>query len=140
LRQLVVRPLALSGALIAVALLSVSAARAAESPLNVLLITADDMNFDAPGFAGSAVPDITPNLDRLAREGLGIVNAHVAVAVCQPSRECLMTGRYPHRNGATGFYSVRPDVPTLMEELRAAGYRLGILGQVTHLKPNEKFP
>ena len=85
--------------------------------LNVVLITADDMNFDSPGFTGSAVPEITPNLDRLAREGLRFVHAHVTVAVCQPSRECLMTGRYPHRNGATGFYPVRPEVPTLMESL-----------------------
>lgn len=120
-------------------LLVTSAARAAP-PLNVLLMTADDMNYDTPGFTGNRLPDITPNLDRLAREGLFIVNAHVAVAVCQPSRECLMTGRYPHHNGAVGFYPVRNDVPTLMELLKAAGYRIGILGKVEHLKPDEKFP
>ncbi len=109
-------------------------------PLNILLITADDMNYNTPGFTGNPLPEITPNLDRLAGEGLRVVNAHVAVAVCQPSRECLMTGRYPHHNGATGFYPVRQDVPTLPESLRAAGYRLGILGKVSHLKPDEKFP
>lgn len=117
-----------------------AAAAPASARLNILLITADDMNYNTPGYAGGTVPDITPNLDRLAREGLRIVNAHVAVAVCQPSRECLMTGRYPHHNGATGFYPVRKDVPTLPESLRAAGYRLGILGKVSHLKPDEKFP
>lgn len=112
----------------------------AASPLNVLLITADDMNYNTPGFTGNKLPDITPNLDRLASQGLRIVNAHVAVAVCQPSRECLMTGRYPHHNGAVGFYPIRNDVPTLMESLKGAGYRLGILGKVEHLKPDEKFP
>ncbi len=110
------------------------------SKLNILFITADDMNYDTPGFAGGKTPDITPNLDRLAREGMRLVQAHVTVAVCQPSRECLMTGRYPHHNGATGFYPVRQDVPTLQESLKKGGYYLGILGKVSHLKPAEKFP
>ena len=89
------------------------AANTAPQRLNVLLITADDMNYDTPGVAGCRTPGITPNIDRLAGEGVRFRQAHVTVAVCQPSRECLMTGRYPHRNGATGFYPVRADVPTL---------------------------
>ena len=51
-----------------------------------------------------------------------------------------MTGRYPHRNGATGFYPVRPEVPTLMESLKAAGYQLGIMAKIGHLAPDTKFP
>ena len=104
-----------------------TSAFASPQKLNFLFITADDMNYDTPGFTGCKVPDITPNLDRLAGEGLRFVNAHVTVAVCQPSRECLMTGRYPHHNGATGFYPVRADVPTLQELLKSEGYHLGIL-------------
>ena len=107
---------------------------------NVLFITVDDMNHDSTGFAGCKVPEITPNLDRLAAEGMWFTRAHVTVAVCQPSRQCLMTGRYPHHNGSTGFYPVREDVPTLAELLRAAGYQLGILGKVIHLRPESKFP
>lgn len=117
----------------------VTVAFAADRP-NFLLLTADDLNYDTPGFAGNPTAGITPNLDRLAREGMWFVHAHVTVAVCQPSRECLMTGRYPHRNGATGFYPVRKDVPTLIECLRAAGYHVGIIGKVAHLQPPEKFP
>ena len=116
------------------------AAPAAAPRLNVLFITADDMNYNTPGFTGCLTPGITPNLDRLAKQGVWFVNAHVTVAVCQPSRECLMTGRYPHRNGATGFYPVRREVPTLMESLKAAGYQLGIMAKIPHLKPDEKFP
>ena len=98
------------------------------------------MNYDTPGVTGCLTPGITPNLDRLAGQGIRFVNAHVTVAVCQPSRECLMTGRYPHHNGATGFYPVRPDVPTLAESLKAAGYQIGIMAKVGHLKPDNKFP
>jgi N-sulfoglucosamine sulfohydrolase len=116
------------------------AAGAASQRLNVLFITADDMNYDTPGVVGCKVPDITPNIDRLAAEGLRFRQAHVTVAVCQPSRECLMTGRYPHRNGAVGFYPINKDVPTLQESLKVAGYHQGILGKVIHLRPAEKFP
>jgi N-sulfoglucosamine sulfohydrolase len=119
--------------------MNVIAAEVSNRP-NVLFITVDDMNHDSAGFAGCKVPEITPNLDRLAAEGMWFTRAHVTVAVCQPSRQCLMTGRYPHHNGSTGFYPVREDVPTLAELLRTAGYHLGILGKVIHLRPESKFP
>lgn len=67
---------------------------------NIMLITVDDMNYDSVGCFGCNVEDITPNLDRLATEGIRFDNAHVTIAVCQPSRSSLMTGRYPHHNGA----------------------------------------
>ena len=94
-------------------LLLASVASAQTTRPNVLLITADDMNYDTPGYAGGRVPDITPNLDKLAAEGIYFRKAHVTVAVCQPSRSVLMTGRYPHRNGAEGFNPIRDGVPTL---------------------------
>lgn len=109
------------------------------SRLNFLLITADDMNWDSPGCFGGQTPDVTPNIDRLAGEGVRFEFAHVTIAVCQPSRECLMTGRYPHRNGGEGFEPIRSDVPTLGEHLSAAGYINGILGKVTHCAPKEKY-
>lgn len=113
---------------------------AEEGKLNVLLMTADDMNYDSLGFAGCKVPGVTPNLDKLASEGIWFQHAHVTVAVCQPSRQCLLTGRYPHRNGSLGFYPVSKDVPTLAEILRENGFHLGILGKAIHLRPVEKFP
>ncbi len=106
---------------------------------NILLITADDMNYDAPGAFGCKIRGITPNIDRLAAQGMRFTRAHVTVAVCQPSRSVLMTGRYPHRNGAEGFQPIREDVPTLQEQLRAAGYLNGILGKNSHLAPRTKF-
>ena len=51
---------------------------------NILLITADDMNYNSPGCYGSSIPGITPSIDRLAEEGMRFSNAHVNIAVCQP--------------------------------------------------------
>ena len=106
---------------------------------NILLITADDMNWNAPGCFGGRTPDITPNIDRLASEGVRFEHAHITIAVCQPSRSVLMTGRYPHRNGAEGFQPINTSVPTLQEQLKEAGYLQGILGTVKHLAPREKY-
>jgi len=106
---------------------------------NILLITADDMNWDAPGCFGGRTPEITPNIDRLASEGMRFEHAHITIAVCQPSRSVLMTGRYPHRNGAEGFQPIDKSVPTLQEQLHKVGYIQGILGKVKHLAPAEKF-
>jgi N-sulfoglucosamine sulfohydrolase len=108
-------------------------------PLNVLLITADDLNYDSLGAYGCDVPNITPNLDRLAKQGLMFHHAHVNIAVCQPCRQSIMTGRYPHRNGAEGFDPIDDAVPTLQERLRAAGYLNGILGKEKHLKPMHRY-
>jgi N-sulfoglucosamine sulfohydrolase len=106
---------------------------------HVLMITADDMNWDSPGCFGSKTPDITPHIDRLAEKGLRFQHAHITIAVCQPCRSVWMTGRYPHRNGAEGFQPIDVKVPTLQESLHEAGYLNGILGKVGHLAPREKF-
>lgn len=106
---------------------------------NVLLITVDDMNWNTPGAFGGKVPNITPNIDKLAAQGMRFELGHVTIAVCQPSRSCLMTGRFPHRNGAEGFHPIKNDVPTLQERLHEAGYLLGIFAKNNHLAPREKF-
>ncbi|MCC6486042.1 MAG: sulfatase [Candidatus Hydrogenedentes bacterium] len=114
-------------------------AAAPDSRLNVLLLTSDDLNYNSLGFMGCKVPGITPNLDKLSRESYRFGRGHVTVAICQPSRQCMMTGRYPHNMGAPAFDPIREDVPTLQERLNAAGYLNGIFGKETHLAPKEKF-
>lgn len=106
---------------------------------NVVLITVDDMNYDSLGVTGCQVPDITPNIDRLAAAGMRFERAHVNIAVCQPCRSVLMTGLYPIHNGAEGFGPVNSEVPTLVEILNDAGFQTGIIGKVRHLKPADKF-
>ena len=97
------------------------------------------MNWDSPGCFGGRTPDITPNIDRLASDGMRFHYAHITIAVCQPCRSVIMTGRYPHRNGAEGFQPINTSVPTLPEQLHQAGYLNGILGKVKHLAPAHKF-
>ncbi|WAH97333.1 sulfatase family protein [Arthrobacter sp. MMS18-M83] len=105
---------------------------------NILLITADDMDGNTPGsFGGPA--EATPNLDRLAMEGMVFRRGHVPAAVCQPSRSALMTGLWPHRNGAEGFEPINDRIVVINDLLKQAGYRLGILGKVDHLQPVERF-
>lgn len=106
---------------------------------NVLLITVDDMDHYSLGATGCKIPGITPNIDALAAQGMLFEHAHITSAICQPCRSVLMTGRYPHRNGALGFQPINPDVPTLTESLRTAGYFNGIMGKVGHLAPRSKF-
>lgn len=107
---------------------------------NILLITADDMNWNSVGAYGCQTPECTPNIDALAAAGVRFNYAHITVAVCQPSRGALMTGRYPHRSGQEGFHHINgSDVPLVTEELRKAGYLVGILGKVGHSSPKQEF-
>ena len=105
-------------------------------PLSVLLITVDDMNWDSVGIYGAAIPDLTPNIDALAAQGLRFEHAHVTIAICQPTRAVWMTGRYPHRSGALGFEEIRPDVPTLVEALGDVGYYTGLMAKHGHVIPS----
>lgn len=115
---------------------SVFSAWSKDTPPNFLLITVDDMSSDSVGIFGNPIPNITPNIDRLAAEGLRLQHGHVTVAICQPCRAVWMTGRYPHNSGALGFDQIRPDVPTLPESLKKAGYRTGLMAKHGHVVPS----
>lgn len=113
---------------------------ATDSRPNIVLITADDMNWDAVGAFGCPVPGTTPNIDRLAHEGIRFTHGHVTIAVCQPSRSAMMTGLYPHNSGGEGFFRLRKEgLPILPDLLRNSGYDVGILGKVPHSTPYEHF-
>jgi len=96
---------------------------------NVLMIVADDMNWDTPGCFGGAAPHITPNIDRLAAEGIRFWHAYVNVSIGTPSRSVVLTGLYPANNGAQGFQRIRPGTETLPAALNQAGYLCGIIGK-----------
>lgn len=108
-------------------------------PLNVLLITADDLNYNSVGAYGCTIPNITPHIDKLAEQGMRFTHGYMNISICQPSRQSMMTGRYPHRNGSPGFQPIDRDVPTLPEELNKVGYLNAIIGKEEHYKPVDKF-
>ena len=108
-------------------------------PPNILIVTADDLAYNSVSAFGCRVPGITPNIDKLAEQGIRFTNAHVNTAVCQPCRQSWLTGRFPHNNGAEGFEPIDEDVPTLPEQLKKAGYLNGILGKEIHHQPVERF-
>ena len=108
----------------------------AEPKLNVMFITLDDMNRDSVGIYGAKVKGTTPNIDKLAKQGLRFEHGHVSIAICMPTRAVWMTGRYPHNSGALGFTKIKSDVPTLPETLQENGFMTGILGKTEHVVPS----
>ena len=107
----------------------------------MLVITMDDLSCDSVGAFGCKLPDTTPNIDRLAAEGLRFAQAHVQVGNCMPSRNVMFSGKYPHNNHVEGFYMVRePGYPVFSELLKQAGYYTEIRGKVPHSTPYTPFP
>jgi N-sulfoglucosamine sulfohydrolase len=115
------------------------AAKSGKRKLNVLFFTADDLHRDSLGCFGGKVPGLTPNLDVFASQGMRFEYAHVNVAICQPSRGVLATGRYGHNSGVLGFMHTDRDIPTIMQTLREAGYLTGVLGKVNHSTPKSDY-
>lgn len=106
---------------------------------NVLLIVADDMNYDSPGYAGGVAPNVTPNIDRLSSEGLVFENAFVTVSVCQPSRQSMLTGLLPNHYGSAGFFPMADGTQSLPSMLGDAGYLTGVIHKEHHMLPLESF-
>jgi N-sulfoglucosamine sulfohydrolase len=106
---------------------------------NILIITVDDLTYNSVGAFGCKIPGITPNIDALARRGMRFNRGFINTAVCQPSRQAMLTGLYPHNNGSEGLEPMSIDVVTLPEKLKKAGYTNGVLGKEIHYQPMEKF-
>lgn len=111
---------------------------AADRP-NVLIILADDCTHsDLPTYGGKNAT--TPNIDRLASEGLTFNKAYLSEAMCQPCRAELYSGKFPMSNGCAWNHSASfPDVRSMPHFLGEAGYRVGLAGKV-HVKPETAFP
>ena len=130
--------LAAASAVTGQALTSTAQAATKNKP-NILIIMADDCTHnDLPVYGGRNAS--TPNIDRLASEGLVFNRAYLASAMCQPCRAELYTGQYPMRNGCAWNHSAsRPDTKSIPHYLKPLGYRVGLAGKV-HVLPNKAFP
>lgn len=134
----------MTGSLRSVAFLLVAVATrmAAAAYPNVLLIITDEHNFRTLGcyrdllsqdqgeMWGPGTIVRTPNLDRLAEQGVLCSRAYATAPVCSPCRAAMITGLYPHNAGVpTNNFPLRDDVPTLATLLNAQGYRTGFMGK-----------
>jgi arylsulfatase len=100
-----------------------------DKPLNVLILYADDWRHDTLGCAGNPIVQ-TPNLDRLAREGIRFTHHCVTTSICGVSRANLFTGQWMSRHGNRAFNSFRtPWEETYPGLLRANGYYTGLVGK-----------
>ncbi|MCP4852889.1 MAG: sulfatase [Fuerstiella sp.] len=94
------------------------------------------MNWDSLGCFGNSLKGVSPHLDKLASEGVRFEHAYVTIAICQPCRASIMTGRYPHGSGALGFDKINAGIPTLPETLRESGYYTAAIGKAVHTIPS----
>ena len=130
---------------VVLACLTLSNAEAAKRPPNIVLFLVDDMGWADLGCYGSKFHE-TPNVDRLASQGMRFTSAYAACPVCSPTRASIVTGRYPATVNLTDFISGhwRPwaklvvprfnfDLPhreiTFAESLKQAGYVSGSFGK-----------
>lgn len=119
--------------LLAVLGLGVSAATAVDKP-NFIIIFTDDQGYGDLGCYG-AKGFATPEIDRMAAEGMRFTDFTVADCVCSPSRAALLTGRYPARTGVTAVFfpwsdnGLPPEEVTIPEVLKAQGYTTGMVGK-----------
>ncbi|MCZ6681143.1 MAG: sulfatase-like hydrolase/transferase [Candidatus Poribacteria bacterium] len=103
---------------------------------NIFLLMTDQQRWDALGCSGGWVR--TPNLDRIASEGVRFTNCVTNSPVCIPARLSMATGWYPHNTGVWNNMShqMAPTTPTWMQAIRDAGYRTSLFGK-THLHPHQ---
>ena len=120
------------------------AASAAVAQKNVVLIISDNQSWFDVGCYGNEVVS-TPNLDRLAKQGVRFRQAFATTASCGPSRAVMYTGLLTHANGQYAHphrehnQQLRPDVTTVFAMLKRNGYRTGLIGK-DHIRPLEKYP
>ncbi len=115
------------------ALIGAEVLHAADKP-NIILLYADDLGYGDVGAYGST-HILTPNMDRLAKEGLRFTSGYAPSATCTPSRYAMLTGEYAWRQKGTGILPgnaaliIKPGRTTLPSILQKSGYQTGVVGK-----------
>lgn len=139
----------------ALALLLNATPLTAERPPNIILLLADDLGWSSLGCYGNTLHE-TPNLDRLATQGMRFTDAYSACTVCSPTRASLLTGKYPARLRVTDFIAgqnrpyekltipdwtkhLHPNETTIAEALKKIGYTTAHVGK-WHLEAKTPVP
>lgn len=122
----------LSGSVVMVMALATTLLQAAEKP-NVVIIYGDDVGYSDVGVYGSKLIP-TPNIDRLASQGLVFTDGHCSAATCTPSRFSMLTGIHGFRHGVRVLApnapaKITPDMFTLPQLFKKAGYATAVIGK-----------
>ena len=119
----------LIGAAIAIGACRRAPAEQAPRRPNILFILLDDLRWDALGYAGHPYVK-TPQIDRLANEGVNFKNAFCTTSLCSPSRASLLSGLYAHKHGVTNNFTEFPaQLDKFPETLHQAGYDTAYIGK-----------
>jgi N-sulfoglucosamine sulfohydrolase len=101
----------------------------AQKAPNIIFIIGDDISWDDLGAYGNDKIK-TPNLDKLAKEGIKFTNMYLTSSSCSPSRTSILTGRYPHNTGAAELHTPLPSHLTFFPELlKKSGYYTALAGK-----------
>jgi choline-sulfatase len=106
-------------------------------PSNVLILMADELRFDLPGFMGNPIAR-TPTLDRLAKDAVIFDNAYTPAPVCVPARQSIATGKYPLHTGCQHFTDdLPPGSPTFARAFSESGWLTVACGKLHHRGPDQ---
>jgi len=111
--------------------LSIGCSKKDTAPPNIILLLTDDQRWDAMGCMGN--PDIiTPEMDKLASQGVKFTNAYVTTPICAVSRASILSGQYARKHNIVDFSTHFSDSTyqnTYPMQLKKAGYRIGFIGK-----------
>lgn len=127
-----IRTTAMRPFLILISLCTLAAAETKAPLPNIVVFISDDHSMlDSEPYGSKSIR--TPNMQKLADEGMKFTHAFTASPSCGPSRTALLTGLWPARNGAEPNHNPRrPDIPGLPTTLQALGYEVVAIGKVAH--------
>lgn len=118
-----------------------SLAHSNEKPRNIVFVLSDDHRYDFMSFMDGAPSFLkTPNMDRMAKEGVHLKNAFVSTSLCSPSRASILTGQYMHRHQVVDNQRPVPEGTTFFPNyMQDAGYKTAFIGK-WHMGHEDDYP